>query len=112
MLDGLRLFFRHDKTRGILLIGEIGGEAEMRAAEAIKEYRRTALNPKPIVAMVAGVTAPLGRTMGHAGAIRTTHDVPAEAKARALEEAGAVLVPHPGMMGSVMASLLGGGAPS
>lgn len=106
LLDGLELFFRHDKTQGILLIGEIGGEAELRAAEAIKEYRRTVSNPKPIVAMVAGVTAPMERTMGHAGAIQTSHDVPAEAKARALEEAGAVLVPHPGMMGSVMASLL------
>jgi succinyl-CoA synthetase alpha subunit len=106
LLDGLRLFFQHDKTKGILLIGEIGGEAELRAAEAIKEYRRTTPNPKPIVAMVAGLTSPVGRTMGHAGAIQTTLDVPADVKARALEEAGAVLVPHPGMMGSVMASLL------
>lgn len=107
LLDGLRLFFQHEATEGIILIGEIGGEAEMRAAEAIREYRKTTPNPKPIVAMVAGATAPKGRTMGHAGAIQTAHDVPAEVKTRALEEAGAIIVPHPGLMGSVMASLLG-----
>lgn len=107
LADGLRLFFEHEETKGIIVIGEIGGEAELRAAELIKEYRQAAANPKPIIAMVAGRTAPKGKTMGHAGAILTPMDVPAEAKAMALEEAGAVVVPHPGVMGTKMKELLG-----
>ncbi|TEA13311.1 Succinate--CoA ligase [ADP-forming] subunit alpha [Colletotrichum sidae] len=51
LLDGLRLFFDHDETKGIIVIGEIGGEAELRAAEAIREYNRSNPNPKPIIAM-------------------------------------------------------------
>ncbi|KAL0942699.1 succinate-CoA ligase [Colletotrichum truncatum] len=107
LLDGLRLFFEHDETKGIIVIGEIGGEAEIRAAEAIREYKRATSNPKPIIAMVAGRTAPQGKTMGHAGALLTPRDVPADVKARALEESGAVVVPHPGVMGSEMKRLLG-----
>jgi len=107
LLDGLRLFFDHEDTKGIIVIGEIGGEAELRAAEAIKEYRRTTPNPKPIIAMVAGRTAPEGKVMGHAGALLSPRDVSADAKARALEDAGAVIVPHPGLMGSEMKRLLG-----
>lgn len=56
--------------------------------------------------MVAGKTAPMGRTMGHAGALLTPQDVSAEAKAKALENSGAVVVPHPGVMGEVMKKLL------
>jgi succinyl-CoA synthetase alpha subunit len=89
------------------LIGEIGGEQELRAAEMIRQYRRTTANPKPIVAMVAGQTAPRGKIMGHAGAVLTARDVTAAEKARALEDAGAIVVPHPGVMGSVMKELLG-----
>ena len=107
MTDGLKLFFEHEDTEGIVVIGEIGGEAELKAAEAIKAYRSRTSKPKPIIAMVAGRTAPPGRTMGHAGAVLTPRDVSAEAKARALEDAGAVVVPHQGMMGSVMQELLG-----
>ncbi|KAF0316732.1 succinate-CoA ligase [Colletotrichum asianum] len=105
LLDGLRLFFEHEETKGIIVIGEIGGEAELRAAEAIKEYRRKSRNPKPIIAMVAGRTAPQGKTMGHAGALLTTRDVPADIKAKALAEAGALVVPHPGVMGDEMKKL-------
>ncbi|OLN93069.1 Succinyl-CoA ligase [ADP-forming] subunit alpha, mitochondrial [Colletotrichum chlorophyti] len=108
LLDGLRLFFNDESTKGIIVIGEIGGEAELRAAHAIKEYRKSASNPKPIVAMVAGRTAPQGKTMGHAGAIWTAGDIPAAVKAKALEDAGAVVVPHPGVMGTVMKMLLDG----
>lgn len=57
--------------------------------------------------MVAGRTAPEGKTMGHAGALLTPRDVSAEAKANALEAAGAVVVPHPGVMGETMKKLLG-----
>lgn len=106
LADGLRLFFEDDETRGIIVIGEIGGEAELRAADLIREYRQSTPRPKPIVAMVAGRTAPLGRTMGHAGAVLTPRDVPADIKARALEDAGAVVVPHPGVMGVTMKKLL------
>ncbi|KPM35224.1 hypothetical protein AK830_g11347 [Neonectria ditissima] len=107
LADGLKLFFNHEDTKGIILIGEIGGEAELRAAELIAEYRKSCPNPKPIIAMVAGQTAPEGRIMGHAGAIRFPGDVSAAAKAKALEDAGAVVVPHPGVMGATMKELLG-----
>ncbi|SPJ75298.1 related to succinate-CoA ligase alpha and beta chain [Fusarium torulosum] len=107
LADGLRLFFDHEETKGIIVIGEIGGEAELEAAALIREYRRTSPNPKPIVALVAGRTAPLGRIMGHAGAVYSSGDPSAEDKAKALEDAGAVLVPHPGVMGEKMKELLG-----
>lgn len=106
MLDGLKLFFQHDETKGIIVIGEIGGEAELRAAEAIRKYRASTPNPKPIIAMVAGMTSPQGKTMGHAGAILSPGDVSAVAKSKALEDAGAIVVPHPGVMGSEMKKLL------
>ncbi|KAF5627570.1 succinyl synthetase alpha subunit [Fusarium sp. NRRL 25303] len=106
LVDALKLFFDHPETEGIIVIGEIGGEAELRAAEAIKEYRRITRNPKPIIAMVAGKTAPEGRTMGHAGALLQSGDISAEAKAKALADSGAVVVPHPGVMGHVMKDLL------
>ena len=106
LVDGLRTFFEHGETRGIIVIGEIGGDAELHAAELIREYRASTPNPKPIIAMVAGRTAPKGRTMGHAGAHLSATDVPAEVKAKALEEAGAVVVPHPGVMGTKMKELL------
>ncbi|KFH44397.1 Succinyl-CoA ligase [ADP-forming] subunit alpha-like protein [Hapsidospora chrysogenum ATCC 11550] len=107
LVDGLKTFFDHEETEGIIVIGEIGGEAELKAADVIKEYRRSTEKPKPIIAMVAGRTAPKGKTMGHAGALLSATDVSAEAKAQALEEAGAVVVPHPGVMGTAMAELLG-----
>lgn len=106
LADGLRLFFEDDETKGIIVIGEIGGEAELKAADLISEYRKSTSHPKPIVAMVAGQTAPLGRIMGHAGAVLTPRDVPAEVKAKALEDAGAVVVPHPGVMGATMKRLI------
>ena len=107
LTDGLRVFFDHPETRGIIVIGEIGGEAELEAADLIKEYRRVTPNPKPIVAMVSGRTAPYERMMGHAGAVLSSRGgVRAEVKAKALEEAGAVVVPHPGVMGETMKNLL------
>ncbi|RFU79687.1 succinate- ligase [Trichoderma arundinaceum] len=106
LADGLRLFFEDRETKGIIVIGEIGGEAELKAADLIRQYRKSTTNPKPIIAMVAGRTAPLGRIMGHAGAVLTSRDIPAEIKAKALEDAGAVVVPHPGVMGTTMKGLL------
>ncbi|PCD42040.1 hypothetical protein AU210_004576 [Fusarium oxysporum f. sp. radicis-cucumerinum] len=107
LADGLKLFFNHDETKGIIVIGEIGGEAELEAAELIREHRRTFPKPKPVIAMVAGRTAPEGKAMGHAGAIWRNGDVTAEAKSKALEDAGAIIVPHPGVMGEKMKELLG-----
>ncbi|KAI1041444.1 hypothetical protein LB505_005671, partial [Fusarium chuoi] len=107
LADGLKLFFDHDETKGIIVIGEIGGEAELEAAELIREHRRTSPRPKPVIAMVAGRTAPEGKAMGHAGAIWRDGDVTAEAKTKALEDAGAIIVPHPGVMGERMKELLG-----
>lgn len=89
------------------MIGEICGEAELKAAELIAKYRSQTKNPKPIIAMVAGRTAPEGKTMGHAGALLSPRDASADAKAKALEAAGAIVVPHPGMMGTEMKRLLG-----
>ncbi|KAF4592250.1 succinate-CoA ligase (alpha subunit) [Ophiocordyceps camponoti-floridani] len=108
MVDALSIFFSDDDaTEGIILIGEIGGEEELRAAELIGAYRRTVVKPKPVIAMVAGLTAPRGRTMGHAGAILTPRDATAGEKADALRGAGAVVVAHPGEMGVRMRELLG-----
>jgi len=107
LVDGLKFFFDDPNTKGIIVIGEIGGEAELKAAEVISEYRKKSSKPKPIVAMVAGRTAPPGKTMGHAGALLSPNDASADAKAKALEAAGVVLVPHPGLMGIELKKLLG-----
>lgn len=92
--DALEVFYEHDATEGIIVIGEIGGQAEFDAAESIKAYRARTQNPKPIVAMVAGRTAPEGKTMGHAGALLSSGDQGAQAKADALAAAGAIVVPR------------------
>ncbi|PNY29071.1 Succinyl-CoA ligase, alpha subunit [Tolypocladium capitatum] len=107
LVDALKVLLNHAETEGVILIGEIGGEQELRAAEMIKEYRRSTLNPKPIIAMVAGKTAPRGKIMGHAGAFLSPRDVTAAEKADALDKAGVIVVPHPGVMGTRMKELLG-----
>jgi succinyl-CoA synthetase alpha subunit len=106
LVDGLELFYDDERTEGIVVIGEIGGMAEFHAAESIHAYTSRTEKPKPIVAMVAGRTAPKGKVMGHAGALLMPGDKGAEAKARALEEAGATVVPHPGLIGTEMKRLL------
>lgn len=104
--DALEVFYEHPETEGIIVIGEIGGQAEFHAAESIKAYRARTANPKPIVAMVAGRTAPEGKVMGHAGALLSSGNEGAEAKAQALAAAGAIVVPHPGFLGTEMKRLL------
>ncbi|KAJ4118743.1 hypothetical protein NW768_010804 [Fusarium equiseti] len=107
--DALKVFFEHDETEGIIMIGEIGGEAELEAADLIAEYRRNTPNPKPIVGMIAGQTAPKRKIMGHAGAVlRSETDVPATVKMKALEEAGVAVVGHAGALGQEIAQLLSG----
>jgi succinyl-CoA synthetase alpha subunit len=82
-IDALREFENDPETKAIVMIGEIGGDAEEKAAEFIKANIK-----KPVVAYVAGFTAPEGKTMGHAGAIVSGSSGTAEAKKVALEKAG------------------------
>jgi succinyl-CoA synthetase alpha subunit len=97
----LQLFEQDPETAGVILVGEIGGGAEEAAAEFISSEMN-----KPVVAYVAGVTAPPGRRMGHAGAIITGGRGTAEGKYAALEKAGVATVRSPAQMGERMAELL------
>ena len=102
-IDVLRLFNDDPETDGVFMIGEIGGSAEEEAAYWIKEHMR-----KPVAAFIAGVTAPPGKRMGHAGAIITGGKGRAEDKIRALSECGVAVSPSPTKMGSTMLELMGG----
>ncbi|WP_295579604.1 succinate--CoA ligase subunit alpha [uncultured Lamprocystis sp.] len=98
----LALFEADPGTEGVILVGEIGGGAEEAAAEYIQAHMT-----KPVVAYIAGVTAPAGKRMGHAGAIVTGGKGTAEDKFAALEAAGVTTVRSPAQMGARMAQLLG-----
>jgi succinyl-CoA synthetase alpha subunit len=100
-VDVLELFERDPQTEGIILVGEIGGSDEEAAAAFIKDYVS-----KPVVAYIAGVTAPPGKRMGHAGAIVAGGKGTAADKYRALDEAGVRTVKSPAELGSAMAELL------
>ena len=84
------------------MVGEIGGTDEEKAARYIKAHVR-----KPVVSYIAGVTAPAGKRMGHAGAIISGGEGTAEAKFKALEDAGVRTVRSPAELGSAMLELLG-----
>ena len=100
--EAVQLLMADDETEGIVMIGEIGGNLEAQAAEWIKEH-----GTKPVVGFIAGVTAPAGRTMGHAGAIVGGEDDTAEAKKRILRACGVHVVDSPAEIGKKMAEVLG-----
>lgn len=96
-IDILKLFQDDPETEGILMIGEIGGDAEEQAAHWIQNHCT-----KPVAAFIAGVTAPPGRRMGHAGAIISGGKGDAKSKMQALKSAGALIAESPAVMGETM----------
>lgn len=97
-IDALELFMADDETQGIIMIGEIGGSAEIDAAEFYKRSKRQ----KPIVGFIAGRTAPKGRRMGHAGAIISGGNDTADAKLDAMRAAGFMVSESPATLGQTM----------
>lgn len=100
--DAVELLMNDPETKGIIMIGEIGGQMEAEAAYYIRDY-----GTKPVVSFIAGATAPKGRTMGHAGAIIGGKEDTAEAKKKILTECGVHYVDSPAEIGSKMREVLG-----
>ena len=99
--DVISMFNEDPETEAILMIGEIGGTAEEEAAEYIKHHVK-----KPVFAYIAGITAPPGRRMGHAGAIISGGRGTAQAKMQALREAGVYVIENPAFIGKSLQELL------
>jgi len=102
-LDALEAFNRDDRTEAVIMIGEIGGDAEEKAAEYVKREMR-----KPVAAFIAGMTAPPGKRMGHAGAIVSGGKGTAREKVEALRAAGISVADSPGEIGKALGEALRG----
>src|SRR4029078_11672520 len=99
--EAVELFMNDPQTKGIVMIGEIGGGMEAEAQKWIKEK-----GTKPVVGVIAGQTAPPGRRMGHAGAIIGGSDDTAEAKMRIMRECGIHVCDSPAVIGITMAEVV------
>lgn len=97
-IDCIEMFMDDDETEGILMIGEIGGTAEIEAAE----YYKGLSKKKPIAGFIAGATAPPGKRMGHAGALISGADDTAPAKKKAMRDSGFVVADSPAALGDAM----------
>lgn len=100
--DVLELFENDPETDAVMMIGEIGGPQEAEAAAYVRDHMS-----KPVAAYIAGLAAPKGRQMGHAGAIISAFGESAQEKVEILSSAGISVAPHPSAMGDTMASVLG-----